>query len=153
VATTRLGQFGIGLAAYGVFEPKGEAVVIPEVTETKGTGGRLLRKERWSLTVDGRVLVFSSIDELVYYLSTREVKEEKRARKRASRDAKRIVSRGKQTVSHEPPKVHISSPVIEIMEYVSDVQSKIDQIYWKILAEELSRQAEEKEDIRFIATL
>jgi hypothetical protein len=124
--------------------------------ETKaGTGGRrVLRKERWSLTVDDRIHLFDNLDELIFFFNSLEKKEEKKATRKAARDARRIVSRGRAS-EREPvaPRVSVSSPRSEITEVIHELQSNIDKFYRKALGEALAREAEEKEDIRFIATL
>lgn len=58
MATTRLGQFGIGLTGYGAFQPKGEAVVVPPVADAvavpAGAPGR--HRRRRYIMPDGTML-------------------------------------------------------------------------------------------------
>lgn len=127
----------------------------PSPTSTAGTGftSHKRRDERWSLTLDGKPMVFSSLDALIAFLDSREAVEVEDAQEKAETDAKRIVNLGRAKAKPAPPQVRIASPVAEIVEYVDAVQAKIDRLYWRALGEALAREAEEDEDVAFIATL
>lgn len=126
------------------------------VTSTAGTGGRAARRRRpelWSVTVDGKAFVFDSLDALIAFLDKREEVAVEKAEVKAERDARRIISRGQSAKQSAPPQVQIKSATPEIMEYVDAVQRKIDRVYWRSLAEAMAREAEEAEDIKFIASI
>lgn len=129
------------------------AVVSPSVTA--GTGGRVgrRRQELWSVTVDGKAYVFDSLDSLIAFLDKREEVAAEKAEVKAERDARRIISKGLSAKQSAPPRVRIESGVPEIKEYVDAVQKKIDRVYWRALADAMAREAEEAEDIKFIASI
>ena len=141
--------------SHGSVSPGGDqGSVDGATTTTAGTGGSIGRRrkeELWSVTVEGRPYVFHSLDLLIAFLDSRELKEEKRASAKAEKDALRIIATGKRTT--EPPKVHITSPTQEIRDYAADVQAKVDRVYWRALASAMAREAEEYEDIKFIAEI
>lgn len=95
--------------------------------------------------------MFPSLDALLFWMSSIEEKEEVKAEVKAERDAKRIISRGK--VKREPPQVRIESQMVEVRDHIADMQAKITRVYWRALSAALARQAEEDEDIKFIAEL
>lgn len=111
------------------------------------------KRERWSVEVDGEFLVFDDLDALIAFLSKHEEQEVEATEIVAERDAKRIVLVGREKVRHAPPQVSIKSDVPEIKDYASDVQARVDRVYWKALSAALAREAEEEEDIKYIARI
>ena len=137
----------------GGFDVDGSAAV---VISNAGTGGRAVRRRRpelWSVTVDGKAFVFDSLDALIAFLDKREEVAVEKAEVKAERDARRIISLGLSAKQSAPPRIQIKSATPEIMEFVDAVQKKIDRVYWRALAEAMSREAEEEEDIKFIASI
>lgn len=131
----------------------GEFFSATTVSTTGGGGKPGKRRERWSLTVDGEAYVFDSLDALIAFLDAREVQEVEALEAVAEKDARRIILVGREKAQPAPPQVRITSPVAEIRDYAAEVQAKVDRLYWKALAQALAREAEEEEDIKFIARI
>lgn len=72
---------------------------------------------------------------------------------KAERDAKRIISIGRVKAKPAPPKIRITTAVDGMGQYLDAVLAKIDRVYWQALGDALARDAEEDEDIAFLATL
>jgi len=102
--------------------------------------------------VKGKDYVFSDLDELVYFVSRQEVEVERAAEKKAERDAKRIISTGRKSTP-KAPVFEMESAVPEIRDYIAAVQKQVEQAYWVALADALGREAEELEDIKYIASI
>ena len=153
---TRLGLYGGPRAPYAGFTARTEAVPVVVTTQTPGTGGRASKRrqdERYSLTVDGKILLFGSFGALLDYIEGIEVLREEKIEVKAERDALRVLRLGKAKAKPAPPKIAVRSENLEARDAIADAQAKLDRVYWRCLAEALARDAEELEDIKFIASL
>ena len=148
----KAGVWATTVWADGVWREGAAPVVVD--TEQPGSGGRAVRrKERWSLTVDGEPLVFDSFDALMAYIASQEEEKVESVEAKAEQDAGRIVLVGRKKAKPAPPVIAMASPVEEVRDRVAEVQAHVDRAYWKALSAALARQAEEEEDIRFIASI
>lgn len=115
--------------------------------------GRTKPRHRFSVTLKGRIYVFEDLDELIYFVSRQEVEAEQKAEEKGERDAKRILRLGPAKVKPVPPQLAMASAVPEIREYIEAVDKRLDRAYWIALGNALGREAEELEDIKYIAGL
>lgn len=115
------------------------------------------RKQRrpilYRVWVKGKAFVFDEIESLIAFLEREELRQEKRAQIRAERHATRIAKVGAAAVRQEPPRLAMRSEMPEIADYIAQLQSKIDRIYWARLGEALGEETDEEEDIAIIASM
>lgn len=122
------------------------------VVSTVQTPAGRKHTRRWVLEVNGKDVIFSSIESLFAFLSTQTQVIEREAVIKGEEDAKRIILLGKAQVKIEPPLVLISSPIEEARDYIAEIIRKIDKAYRNSLTSELARQAQDDDDIAIICT-
>ena len=154
----KAGVWATTVWAEGVWREGDPPVVVEETpTATAGTGGRrrLFEPREIIAFIDGKLIRFSSIDAFLDAMQAKERVVEKKARAKAQSDARRIVSTGKVKAREraKPPQISVRSENLEAREAIDAAQAKMDRIYWRALAESMAREAEELEDIKFIATV
>lgn len=123
-----------------------------------GTGGAAVRgkagnrPDRYSLTLEDRVLVFDSLEDLWDYIASHEQRIEEKIEQKAERAARRVVSRrGKAVVKTYPPlQIKVKgAPVPELGEWVR----RMEALYRDALQNALVRVAEEDDEIALIAAI
>lgn len=107
----------------------------------------------FTVTVRKKKYTFTSIDALVAFLQDEERKAEQKAREKAKKDARRIIKLGPAKAKPYVPEFPIDSTTPEIKAYVDEVNKKVGEVYWQSVADVLGIEAEELEDIKYIASI
>ena len=137
---------GISLAnGIVTVETSSAAITIP--------AGRRRRIRRWVLDVEGKDVIFQSIEALLAFLAAREPGLEAVAEAKAERDAERVLRVGPAAARPAPPRFVFSSEQDEVREALVMLERAVAARYRSALAVALSRDAEEIDDILFIARI
>jgi len=113
--------------------------------------GRAKRRRRWVLDVDGKDVIFQSLEALLTFLAAREPALGSIAEAKAERDALRILRVGPAAARAAPPPFPLTSEHDEVREALAMLERAVAAKYRSTLAVALSRDAEEIDDILFIA--
>ena len=155
-ATASQGTLGTSGGAVAVsltgFEIQGltGSLSVPVVKKSKAAGRR--KEVLYSLEYEGERYVFRSLDALYEWFLKLDRKETKDVKKKAKRDAKRILRTGRKR-EIEPPKLPIIADNPEILEGIREIEKHIQRAYEDALMSALGRDAEEENDIMIIASL
>jgi len=140
---------------FGAFQSVGfqdEPGVAPPVVLGQTPAGRRTRlRRRFVLEVEGRDVLFESVETLLAFLTARVAREERAAVKVAQRDARRILRARGQPPQVVVPRIAVETQVEEARIYLEEAQARVDRIYRNALGAALAREAEELEDITAIA--
>jgi ribosomal protein L30E len=130
----------------------GDGAVVSDAVIQTGHGRVRRREDLVSVTIDGEVKVFQSLDAALAFVESLRPAEVRKAKKKAREDARRIVSAGKAKVIPPAPVVAIKAPS-EAVDVIAYLQSKVEIAYYRALSEEMAKIAKEDEDIAMIASL
>jgi len=125
------------------------------VPETPEAGAKRRRRERrrWVLDVEGKDVIFQSLEALLAFLAAREPALGAVAEAKAERDALRVLRVGPAQARAAPPPFLLASEHDEVREALSMLERAVARRYRSTLAVALSRDAEEIDDILFIARI
>lgn len=140
MATTRLGQFGVGLSPYGTFQPKVAAIEQP----AQAKGGRVRKRQRYAFQLEGEWLAFSSIEELYEYLDSLKEKELENVEEKVEKVVQRVIRTGKSAPKPDLIKVSKTQDT-EVREAISAINAELERTYWRRVAEELAARADDAE--------
>jgi hypothetical protein len=139
---------------YGAFQSVGfqdEPSVAAPVVGVVPAGRK--RQRRWVLDVEGRDLVFATVEALLAFLSARADGLVKVATVKGKSDAQRILQIGSSKVSIKPPRVPFAAAAPDVEDYIKQVEARVERAYSNALMAALAHDAEEIEDLMFIATI
>ena len=145
-------QSGDSLAAWYRYDttvtPPAPDYVLPKVG-----GGKRRKEELYALTYRGERRLFTSLDALYNWFLEVTREEVEKAEEKAERDAQRIILKAKAPQRTQWPTVPIRSLDPEVREGISEVEKYVRQKYHEALQSALAADAEEVDDVKFIAEL